>query len=64
MDSLVTFQRAQHYLKAPATEEGFATPFARIKDIEINMGEKLTLVSEVGMPGSQVVFCSSPQKRT
>ncbi len=39
-----------YYLKALAMQEGFATPFARIEDIEIHVGEKMTLISEVDVP--------------
>ncbi len=42
-----------YYLKALAMQEGLVTPFARIEDIEVHVGEKMTLISEVDVPGSQ-----------
>lgn len=41
-----------YYLKAQAKHEGLVTPFARIEDIEFHVGEKMTLISEVVVPGS------------
>lgn len=39
-----------YYLKSLAMVEGPATPFARIEDIELYLGEKLTLIQETDVP--------------
>lgn len=46
-------QTGWYYLKALVQEEGFATPFASVDEIEMLIGEKLTPLCEVPLSAGQ-----------